>query len=378
MLKAAATRLDRPRALPLVGLDAVVPSSSPADDITALPAPSAPKPYDGALDDDADDDTPHRAPPIVLPRPRATARQAAPEAPVPPPAPRKKRRGRLVVVLLLMVLLAGGAAAAAIEQPWRPTVDVPQLVGLTRNEAVGRLQPERLGLKVAGRAPSETVEPGRILTARPARLREGRAVSVTLSSGPEERTLPAVAGRPAEEVTAALTGLGLIVVPNPVDSETVPSGTTLTIDPPAGGRVPRGATVTLGVSAGPPARPLPDLAGKTLDEAMATLTAAGLKGTTVEVFDDKVPSGKVVGTNPAPGTAVRPALAVAINVSKGPDVVTVPSVTGRTPQAAQQAVTAAGLVVSATYGPPSGQVFSTQPSAGAKARRGSSVALYTK
>jgi serine/threonine-protein kinase len=243
---------------------------------------------------------------------------------------------------------------------------------------VARLQAEHLSLKVAGRAPSETVEEGRVLSSRPARQRQGRAVSVTLSAGPEPRALPAVAGLPSDEVTKTLEGLGLVVVKNPIDSETVPPGVTMTIDPAAGAKVPRGSTVTLGVSAGPPARPVPDVAGKSLDEAVAALKAAGLDATTVEVFDDKVPVGKVVGTNPATGTAVRPGLAVAVDVSKGPDLVAVPGVSGKTPQAAQQVLAAAGLVASTTYGPPSGQVFSTQPTAGTKVRRGAQVALYTK
>jgi len=190
--------------------------------------------------------------------------------------------------------------------------------------------------------------------------------------------VPAVAGRTVEEVTKELTSLGLVVVPNQVDSETVPVGTALSVDPAAGSKVARGATVNLGVSAGPPARPVPDVAGKTSDEATAALQAVGLKATTVEVFDDKVPAGKVVSTSPASGTAARVSQAVTVNVSKGPDLVSVPAVTGRTPQAAQQAMTAAGLVVSATYGPPSGKVFSSQPPSGTKVRRGSSVALYTK
>ncbi len=312
-----------------------------------------------------------------LPR-EAAGQQADDAVDLEAPPPGKRRKGRLVALLLVMLVVAGLAAAAAIVQPWRPTVDVPQIINLARSQAAARLRAEELGLKVGGEAPSETVEAGRVLSSRPARQRQGRAVTVTLSSGPEARTLPAVAGRPAEEVSKSLTALGLVVASTPVDNEQVPIGSTLSIDPPAGTQVPRGAQVTIMVSAGPPARPVPDLAGKSLDEAMAALQAAGLKGTSVEVFDDKVPVGKVVGTNPAVGAEVRPGLAVAINVSKGPDLVTVPTLSGKTPAAAQQALTTAGLVATTTFGPPGGQVFSSQPVAGARVRRGSSVAIYTR
>jgi len=427
MLRAAAAGLQRPAPLPLAGPGPGIDAGGEAGDLTAppaltasttMPAPPAPpapatpdvaaapdvpevvvppKPYDGALEE-ADDVPPAPAvsaavAPTKVPVSPATGRSTVEPAPgealpmgveaepveaEPAPASRKRGRGRLVLLLVIVLFVAGVAAAAAVVQPWRPTVTVPQIVGLTRDEAVARLQPEHLSLKVTRRSASETVQAGRVLAAHPARQRQGKAVGVTLSSGPEERVLPAAAGRPADELTKELTGLGLNVVQNPVDSETVAAGTTLTIDPPAGRRVARGATVTLAVSAGPPAHPVPDVAGKSPDEAIAALKAVGLTGTGVDVFDDKVPSGKVIGTNPAAGTAVRPGAAVTVNVSKGPDLVSVPAVSSKTPPAAQQAVTAAGLVVSATYGPPSGHVFSTQPAAGAKVRRGSAVALYTK
>jgi beta-lactam-binding protein with PASTA domain/serine/threonine protein kinase len=401
MLKAAATKLDRPAPLPLTGLVLGAAAAGPGP-ATAHPDP---RPYDAEADrdggvgsdggdggvgsdggDGGDGETTAsipivgREPPVAQQgRPEGAAAAAPPEpVDLEAPAPPKRKRRRLVVLLLLALVLAAAAAAAAIYQPWRPTVDVPQIVGLGREEAAARLRAEDLGLKVSGRVPSETVDAGRVVATRPARQRQGRSVSVTLSSGPEERMLPAVAGRPAEEVARSLTGLGLEVSQTPIDSTDVPIGTTISIEPPAGSRVPRGATVTLTVSAGPPARPVPEVAGKSIDEALAALEAAGLKGTKVEMFDDKVAAGKVIGTNPAPGTAIRPGLAVAINVSKGPDLVTVPNVSGRSPAAAQQALNSAGLVVSTTYGPPNGQVFSTDPAAGAKVKRASTVALYTR
>ena len=64
-------------------------------------------------------------------------------------------------------------------------------------------------------------------------------------------------------------------------------------------------------------------------------------------------------------------------VSKGPDLVTVPDVSGLTPAAAQSKLAGSGLAVSATFGPPAGTVFTTQPAAGKKVKRGSAVALYT-
>ena len=416
MLKAAATRLDRPAPLPLVGLSRGAWVEHP----TAHPAPAPPEPPGRDVDPDdgggGEDDpalatgpvAPVFAPPSSEPVPAYTGAPAHPlpvsaipgpppppppggalagysvdQQPGPPvdleaPVPRKRRRGRLVLLLALLLVVAGLTAAAAVLKPWRSTVDVPQIVGLSRDEAAARLEAEDLKIKVEGRTPNETIEADRIVSSRPARQQQGKEVTVVLSAGPEERTLPAVAGQPAEEVVKNLSVVGVVVTQNPVDSETVPIGTTLSMEPPPGTKVPRGASVTITVSAGPPAKPVPDVKGKSADAATAALQAVGLKVTRAEVFDDRVAAGRVVSTSPPAQSPVRPGADVAVTVSKGPDVVTVPALVGKTPQAAQQSLSSAGLVASTTYGPPDGEVFDSDPRAGAKVKRGTPVALYTR
>ena len=77
-------------------------------------------------------------------------------------------------------------------------------------------------------------------------------------------------------------------------------------EPAAGAEVERGSTVVIEVSKGPDRVPVPDLAGKTLPEAQAALTAAGL-----ELGQDCCASnGRVVGSDPAAGAQVRRGSAV--------------------------------------------------------------------
>ena len=389
MLKASAALLDRPAPLPLVRFDpaghAAAPGDAPVDGTARPPlydAEQDPDPGAGQHQDDQHQDDQHAT--VSMTSPLADAAPAQADEATPPPVdteappPRRRRRGRWLLLLVLLLVLGGLAGAAAVLQPWRSTVDVPAVVGLERDEAVARLRAAGLSLREGSRVPSESVAAGRVVSSRPARQREGKAVTVTLSDGPEPRTLPAVADRPAEQVVAELESQGLVVLRNEVDSATVPAGTTLSVDPPPGTRVPRGATVTLEVSAGPPAQPVPDLAGKTFDEAQSSIKAIGADVKRVDAFHDKVEAGRVIGTAPASGTLVRPGATVSVTVSKGPDLVTVPKLSGLSPEAAQQSSAAAGLQVSATFGPPDGKVFVSVPAPGDKVKRGSSVAIYTR
>ena len=90
----------------------------------------------------------------------------------------------------------------------------------------------------------------------------------------------------------------------------------------------------------------------------------------VDVFDDAVPAGKVVGTAPGAGASVPRDSKVQVRVSKGPDLVKVPAVKGLTLQQAIAALEGAGLDVGDVFGPAKGQPFTTQPEAGASVKRG--------
>jgi serine/threonine-protein kinase len=100
-------------------------------------------------------------------------------------------------------------------------------------------------------------------------------------------------------------------------------------------------------------------------------------GLPVAVLVGTVALGAVIGTTPAAGAPLKPGNKVTVTVSKGPDLVTIPTVGAHTPAEAQAILQANGLTVSATYGPPAGRVFTTEPKEGTKVKRGSAVALYT-
>jgi beta-lactam-binding protein with PASTA domain len=98
----------------------------------------------------------------------------------------------------------------------------------------------------------------------------------------------------------------------------------------------KGGTVALTVSKGPDVVPVPNAVGARVDQAEATLGTAGFGYKLAYQFDNS-PTGTVLAQNPPALTPIAPRTAVALTVSKGPQLVPVPSVTGTATYAAAAA-----------------------------------------
>ena len=125
--------------------------------------------------------------------------------------------------------------------------------------------------------------------------------------------------------------------------------------------------------------PTPNVVGQPVDQAQATLAAAGfvpvLGG---ETFSEDVPVGLVAATDPVAGDGVRDGGEITLLTSRGPERYSVPDVRGSTPAEASAAIAAANLVVGATTevfddDVPTGKVAATDPEIGAPLKRGTSV-----
>ncbi|MGW7083169.1 Stk1 family PASTA domain-containing Ser/Thr kinase [Streptomyces sp. NPDC054871] len=111
-------------------------------------------------------------------------------------------------------------------------------------------------------------------------------------------------------------------------SDTDKRGTVMATHPKAGERIRDNGAVTLTVSMGPEIVKVPSLKGSPLAEAKNKLKDAGLApGMTTKAFSDEVRKGSVISTDPRTGTKRKAGSAIAMVVSKGPEV-DVPDVTG--------------------------------------------------
>jgi eukaryotic-like serine/threonine-protein kinase len=132
-------------------------------------------------------------------------------------------------------------------------------------------------------------------------------------------------------------------------SETVSKGYVIDTDPDPGERVLEDGTVGATVSLGPERHKVPDVRNETLDDAQQALDEATLEyGEAVNRFHEKIAEGRVITTDPAPGTALRRNTAVDVVVSKGPRPIRIPDFTGKAASRAEVVLDNRGFEVDTT------------------------------
>ncbi|MGC5616300.1 PASTA domain-containing protein [Georgenia sp. Z1491] len=165
-----------------------------------------------------------------------------------------------------------------------------------------------------------------------------------LTAGPLAGTpVPDVTGRPSTAAVAALEEAGLDPVLEEAYSDDVAEGNVVSTSPDGGERT-RDDAVTVVVSIGVETLAVPDVVGQTQEEAESVLSTARLTvGEVTREYDDSVPAGEVIATDPEAGEVVPHDEPVALVVSDGREPTTVPDVTGLGRASAVDELEEAGL-----------------------------------
>jgi serine/threonine-protein kinase len=304
----------------------------------------------------------------------------------PPPDPRRpvdddgraRRRGRvLLVAAVLAVLLVGGLG-------WWLGIgryaEVPQLVGQAEAQAAEQAKADGFAFDVTRRAFSETAPLGTVLSTDPAaggRLLPGDTIHAVVSKGKERYAVPDVQGRTVDEARAAFDELTLQVGDvTEAFSEKIPEGQVIRASGyKFGQQVKRGTVVDLVVSKGREPVDVADQTGKPREEAVKALEGASFRVTVTEEFSDDVDEGTVISQSPDEGTGFR-GDTITLVVSKGPENVDVPDVTGRPRDEAVKVLEEAGFEVDVKNRiPGTDRVVFQEPGSG-KAKVGSTVVIY--
>jgi eukaryotic-like serine/threonine-protein kinase len=304
--------------------------------------------------------------------------------------PRRHRRFPWKIVLGLVVLAALGALGVLATQLFqRPTYPVPDVVGMPVDEARNLISANDWLIDVQRQRSDEVPEVGAVVRTAPAagvELAQGEPFLIVVSDGPELRELPDSTGKPLSEATADLLGRQLLVETVEQFDEVVPAGTVVSWSVPgdatltAGAQVEPQTTVQLVSSRGPAPRVVPNLAGLTVTDAQALLAEQQLVLVEAEqVFSDDVPLGAIVAQNIPEGTEVPRESQVAVAISRGPDLIVFPDLTGlATFEQASAALVAAGFQPVLTFGDAQGAIQTIAingetPTTGNQYRRGAVV-----
>ena len=195
-----------------------------------------------------------------------------------------------------------------------PLRTVPGVTGLPEATAQTALAQKGFDPKVVKRW-SQTAPKGQVFEQAPdakTRARYGSAVRLFVSKGPEPVLVPQVIGRGVDEATAILQAAGFTVHRVDRFSDTVSRGLVMR-QHPSKGSAPRGSEITVVVSRGPKAFPMPNVAGDARSAAEQELQSLGLQVRVVVIPSSS--GNTVVGQHPSPGTTVHPGDSVTIYVA---------------------------------------------------------------
>jgi eukaryotic-like serine/threonine-protein kinase len=231
----------------------------------------------------------------------------------------------LFVILVVLVVGSIGGYLAYNNLFFKvPTVTVPNVVGQTYDNAVVTLQnagfaPRQIHKKLQ---PDDKAPANQVIAQDPDQgmnVKQDRDITLTVSSGPKQITIPDVTGKSQSAATQALLDAGLgqdhIKVVNQA-SDQVPKGNVISMDPNSG-QITTAQTVTLYVSSGAQMVSVPDVTGKPYSDAINQLQQAGFSPNVVQNPSFKVKAYTVIKTIPAANESAPKGSKIDVYVSSG-------------------------------------------------------------
>lgn len=244
--------------------------------------------------------------------------------------------GVIIVALIIFILVSffgdfkfGGSSNKAnteTSETQADGIEVPDLKGLTFDEAKEQLNAKGLGIKNAGTVASDQYDEGQIVSQTPDALTKAEAnttVEVTLSSGKGEVSVPSVTGMDETTAYNTLTNSGFTPVKDYAYSADVAQGNVIEQSPNAGSLAKSGDNVKIVISRGKEQAEttsvaVPGVTGLTEDAARSAIQNAGLAvGNVSSAYSDSVASGQIISQSPVVDTAVDAGTAVDFVVSMG-------------------------------------------------------------
>ena len=270
-------------------------------------------------------------------------------------------------------------------------VSVPEIEGMSKDEAIREIEKKKLNASTAGNVESEYIKAGTIVLQTPtggSYMNIRGTVMLTVSSGKavEEAEngiskVPYVIWDTLEDALQKFekAGLGIPEIEEAYD-DSVAEGQVISQSIEAGEEVEEGTVLKLVISLGPKAFEMPDVVGLPREEAEKQLTDKGLAVTIGYKQDDTYPEGQILSQSIDPKTEVRRGDEVVLTAAAKEDTTAVQNVAGSTQKDDEKALKEQGFKVTVleNYSDtvPKGQVIGQSPEAGTKLKKDDNVTLY--
>ncbi|WP_213816337.1 Stk1 family PASTA domain-containing Ser/Thr kinase [Glaciihabitans sp. dw_435] len=253
----------------------------------------------------------------------------------------KKRRARGWWLFVLVLLLAGGAAGTGWYFGAGPgsQIKVTDVAGKSIAGATAALEDD--GFVVSGTngtAFSTSVVKGDVVETKPVSgtvVVKGEKVQLLVSQGPEQLPVPALIGKTEAEAKKAIVAARFTVSETPSKFQYSKSAkdTVIGMLSASGKALKAGAKysdqqpIQLIVSSGP----VPNVVGLTLEAAQAKLKDVGLIGEAgSQSYSDSIDEGKVIKIDRDTSQVLTPGTTLQLTISRGPQLIQIPSIIGKT------------------------------------------------
>ena len=252
---------------------------------------------------------------------------------------RKKKKGKFatfiskhkiistIIALMLLFVLSLSITSITFKLLKVEDVQIPNLVGLTKEQAESKIEELNLKYEILEEKYDDTVEEGLVLSQTPEyesdyKIKEKSTIGLVISLGQKIVKVPKVVGKTEEEAREELENLELKVEVIEEPNKKVEAGYVISQDVTANSEVGAGSTVKITVSTGIETTQVPNLDGKTEDEAKKAIAEAGLTLSAVLTSEDTTKeNGKVIKQSLEAGSTVEKGSNITITINKIAEVI---------------------------------------------------------
>lgn len=223
--------------------------------------------------------------------------------------------------LIILFLASLGITLGVLNMTNPPEVEMPNVVGKTKQEAQAAIESVGLVFEVDKEEYNSEVETDHVISQDPTymekyhNVKKGSTVKVVISKGTEKTTVPKVTGMKKEEAIKAIETAKLKAEIIEENSKKVESGYVISQETEANSEANAGDTIKIHVSTGVKQVTVPNVIDKSQEEATNTLEGLGLTVNVATSEDSSKEKGVVLKQSVDSGKSVDAGSAITITVN---------------------------------------------------------------